>query len=141
MNETVPSPTSVLQRTPVSGKPRYQRENHGAELWISNGVLAPKDNDNISVTVAVWQASKQGHAEYQHFYIKKGRHQRKIAGSDLFPKLNFKSTFHQLSLAPDSHYIIVSHENGCLLKHCMASSEINKALQQHYTTTLSTSRS
>ena len=60
----------------------------------------------------------------------------KLAGSTIFTKLDFKSVFHQLTLAPESQYVTVFHGKGCLMRYkkltmgnLVASGELNKVLQ------------
>lgn len=115
MNETLPPLRSYkeLQSVETQG---IIGEHHAPEPWISNGVLAPKDNDSIRVTVDIRKVNK-AIQNTNISIVKKGDIEAKIAGSDIFSKLNFKPTFHQLPLAPYSHYIIVSRGNTSLMRH------------------------
>ena len=115
MNETLPPLRSYkeLQSVETQG---IIGEHHSAEPWISNGILAPKDNDSIRVTVDIRKVNKA--IQNTNISIaKKDDIEAIMAGSDIFSKLNFKPTFLQLPLAPYSHYIIVSHGNTSLMRH------------------------
>ena len=58
-------------------------EHHSAEPWISNGILAPKDNDSIRVTGDIRKVNKA--IQNTNISIaKKDDIEAIIAGSDIF---------------------------------------------------------
>ena len=81
--------------------------------WISNIVIAPKDDGDIrfmldakNLNEAV-QASSFPIPQQEDFKVK-------LTGSKLFSKLDLKSAFWQLELSPESRHYTVFHAN-CLL--------------------------
>ena len=111
-------------------------ENHtGPAPRISNIVLAPKQNCDVWVMVDMQcpnQAIKDTRIPIPHA---KGI-QAELASCEMFSKLDFKSTFHQLELAPESHLITVFNDGEKLRQYTRltmgtkpASGELNKALR------------
>ena len=104
----------------------------GPTPWISNVVLAPKDDGNIRVTVDMRQVKKA--IKSTNLPIPKVEDiKAKMAGNKVFFKLDFCSAF-QLHLAEESRYATVFHGDGRLMRFCrltmgnmVASGELNKA--------------
>lgn len=72
-------------------------EHYGLAPWISNIVLAPKDNGGIRVTIDMRQVNKT--IQSTNIPIPKVEDiKAKLAGSRVFSKFVFKSAFHQLTL-------------------------------------------
>ena len=110
-------------------------DHHGPAPWVSNTVMAPKDDGKVRVTIDMRKpnvAIRDNNIPIPRVEEKRA----KLAGSSLFTKLDFKCAFHQLELSPQSRYITVFND-GEKLKHYTrltmgtkpASGELNKALR------------
>ena len=110
-------------------------DHHGPAPWVSNVVLAPKDDGGIRVTVDMRKANEAIHST--NIPIPRADDIRaQLAGNTVFSKLDFKSAFHQLELAPESRYITVFNDGEKLKRYTRltmgtkpASGELNKALR------------
>ena len=110
-------------------------EHSGPAPWISNIVLAPKEDGNLRVTVDMRQvnkAIKSTNVPIPNIEDIKAQ----LSGSKYFTKLNLKAAFHQLILYEESRYATVFHANGRLMHYkrltmgnLVASGELSKALQ------------
>ena len=73
-------------------------EHHGPAPWISNVVLSPKDDGQTRVTLDMRCTNKAIKAT--NIPIPRVEEiKAKLAGSDCFSKLDFKSAYHQLKLS------------------------------------------
>ena len=105
----------------------------GPAPLISNIVFAPKDNDNLRVTVDMRQVNKA--IKSTNLPIPKVENiKAKMAGNKVFSKLDFHPAFHQLHLIEESRYATVFHGNGRLMRFCrltmgnmVSSGELTKA--------------
>ena len=110
-------------------------EHTGPAPWISNTVLAPKDNGDTRVTVDMRNVNKA--IQSTNIPIPRVEEiKSELSGSKVFSKLDFKSAFHQLEIEEDSRYLTVFHGNGRLMRYCVltmgstpASGELTKALR------------
>ena len=110
-------------------------EHDGPAPWVSNAVLAPKDDGGIRVTVDMRNANKA--ILDTNVPIPREEDIRvQLSGCQYFTKLDFKSAFHQLEIAPESRYITVFYANGKLMRYKRltmstkpASGELHRALQ------------
>ena len=108
--------------------------HEGPAPWVSNIVLSPKDS-GIRVTVDMRKANKAIKAT--NIPIPRVEDIRaEVAGCKVFSKLDLKSAFHQLELAPESRYLTVFHAGDRLMRYKRltmgtkpASGELNKALR------------
>ena len=97
-------------------------------------MLAPKENGDVWVTVDMGcpnQAIKDTRIPISHAEDIRAE----LASCDVFSKLDFKSAFHQLELAPESHLITVFNDGEKPKQYTRltmgtkpASGELNKAL-------------
>ena len=110
-------------------------EHHGPAPWVSNTVIALKDDGVIRLTVDMRNPNKA--IQPTNLPIPRAEEVRaRLAGCRLFSKCDFKTAFHQLELDPDSRYITVFHDgNNRLMRYTRltmgtspASGELNKAL-------------
>ena len=109
-------------------------EHHGPAPWISNVVLSPKDDGQTRVTLDMRCTNKAIKAT--NIPIPRVEEiKAKLAGSDCFSKLDFKSAYHQLELSQESRYITVFHAGDRLMRYKRltmgtkpASGELTKAL-------------
>ena len=82
-------------------------EHHGPAPWLSNTVLAPKDDGGMRVTVDMQNANKA--IKPTNIPIPRVEEIKSdLAGSKVFSKLDFKSAFHQLQIDEDSRYLATS---------------------------------
>ena len=103
--------------------------------WISNIVIAPKDDDDIRITLDAKNLNKAVQAS--SFPIPRQEDIKvKLSGNKLFSKLDLKSAFWQLELSPESRQYTVFHANGKLYRYKRlvmgiksAQGELNAALQ------------
>ena len=110
-------------------------EHHGPAPWISNTVLAPKDDGGTRVTCDMRNVNKA----IQPTNIPIARVEEiksDLAGTRVFSKLDFKSAFHQLEIDEESRHLTVFHGNGRLMRYRVltmgctpASGELTKALR------------
>ena len=77
-------------------------------LWISNSVIAPKPNDEIRITLDARSVNKAIQSN-NHPIPRPDDRKAQLAGSKIFSKLDFKSAFLQLELAPESRYHTTFH--------------------------------
>lgn len=110
-------------------------EHDGPAPWVSNAVLAPKDDGGIRVTVDMRNAN-QAILDTNVPIPREEDIRAQLSGCKYFTKLDFKSAFHQLEIAPESRYITVFHANGKLMRYKRltmgtkpASGELHRALQ------------
>ena len=109
-------------------------EHVGPAPWISNIVLAPKNDGSLRVTVDMRQVNKA--IKNTHVPIPSVEEiKAQLSGSNLFSKLDLRAAFHQLKLDDESRYATVFHANGRLMHYkgltmgnLVASGELNKAL-------------
>eukprot|EP00112_Aurelia_sp_Birch-Aquarium-sp1_P021838 Seg5974.1 transcript_id=Seg5974.1/GoldUCD/mRNA.D3Y31 product="Retrovirus-related Pol polyprotein from transposon 17.6" protein_id=Seg5974.1/GoldUCD/D3Y31 len=109
-------------------------EHVGPAPWISNVVLAPKDDGGIRVTVDMRQANLA--IESTNILIRRVEDiETQLAGCQHFSKLEFKSAFHQLELDEESKKITVFHARDRLMRYRKltmgtkpASTKLTKAL-------------
>ena len=103
--------------------------------WISNIVLAPREDGSLRVTVDMRQVNKA--IKNTNVPIPNVEDiNAQLSGSKYFSKLDLKAAFHQLELDEESWYAIVFHANGRLMHYkrltmgnLVASGELNKGLQ------------
>ena len=106
----------------------------GPAPWISNPVLAPKDDGGIRVTVDMRAANKA--ILSTNIPIPRAEDIRaQLSGCKYFTKLDFKSAFHQIEIDETSRYITVFHAGDQLKRFKRltmgskpASGELTKAL-------------
>lgn len=110
-------------------------EDHvGPAPWISNIVLAPKDDCGIRVTVDMRGPNKT--ILDTGIPIPKPEHIRKeFNGCNWFSKLDFETAFYRMELDEESRCVTVFPHNGKLKRHTRitmsakpASGELNKTL-------------
>jgi hypothetical protein len=84
--------------------------------WVSNIVIAPKDDGDIRITLdakGVNDALKSS-----NFPIPRQEDIKvKLAGANIFSKLDLKSAFWQLEIAPESREYTVFHASGNLFRY------------------------
>ena len=110
-------------------------DHEGPAPWISNLVLAPKDDGSIRVTVDMREPNKA--ILDTGLPIPKPEDIRKeFAGCKVFTKLDFRTAFHQLELDEESRILTVFPHKGKLKRHTRltmgakpASGELNKVLR------------
>ena len=110
-------------------------DHEGPAPYISNLVLAPKDDGGLRVTVDMREPNKA--ILDTGLPIPRAEDIRKeFAGCTYFTKLDFRTAFHQLELDEESRYLTVFPHNGKLKRHKRltmgakpASGELNKALR------------
>lgn len=110
-------------------------EHHGPAPWVSNPVLAPKENGGIRVTVDMRKPNRA--IKDTHIPIPRVEDIRShLSNCKIFSKLDFKSAFHQLELDPESRHITVFHAGDRLMRYRKlvmgtkpASDELTKALR------------
>ena len=83
--------------------------------WVSNIVIAPKDDGNIRITLDAKNLNKAIPAS--SFSIPRQEDiKAKLAGSKFFSKLDLKSSFWQLEIASESRPYTVFHAGGKLYR-------------------------
>ena len=110
-------------------------EHKGPTKWISNLVLAPKDDGGTRVVLDMRNPNQA--IKSTHLPIPRPEHvSSQLAGYKVFSKLDFKSAFHQLELDENSRQLTVFHAGTRLMRFkrlimgCSpASGELNKALR------------
>ena len=110
-------------------------EHDGPAPWVSNLVLAPKDDGGIRVTVDMRQVNKA--IKNTNIPIPTAEEIRsEFAGYTVFSKLDFKSAFHQLRLDEPSKLLTVFHAGDKLMRYkrltmgsTPASGELTQALR------------
>ena len=109
--------------------------HHGPAPWVSNVVLAPKDDGGLRVTVDMRQANDA--IKRTNLPIPRPEEiSSQLAGYTVYSKLDFRSAFHQLEIEEDSRILTVFHGNGRLMRYkrltmgtTPSSGELNKALR------------
>ena len=109
-------------------------QHEGPAPWVSNLVLAPKDDGAIRVTVDMRQVNKA--IKQTHIPIPTVEEIRSnFSGFKVFSKIDFKSAFHQLELDEESKRLTVFHAGDRLMRYkrltmgsTPASGELTKAL-------------
>lgn len=84
--------------------------------WISISVVVPKADQSIRITLDARNVNK---------YIQSNNHpiprpediKATLAGAKIFSKMDFKSAFFQLELAPESRYLTIFNGNGKLYRY------------------------
>ena len=110
-------------------------EHHGPAPWVSNVSLAPKDDQEIRVTLDMRNVNKA--IKNTHVPIPRAEEiKAQFAGCKHFSKIDFKSAFHQLPLDEESRVFTVFNANGRLMRYArltqgnnVASGELTKALR------------
>ena len=110
-------------------------DHEGPAPWISNLVLAPKDDGGLRVTVDMREPNRA--IQDTGLPIPRAEDIRKeFAGCKYFTKLDLRAAFYQLELEEQSRYLTVFPHNGKLKRHTRltmgakpASGELNKALR------------
>ena len=110
-------------------------EHEGPAPWISNVVLAPKDDGQVRVTLDMKRTNKAIKAT--NIPIPRIEDIKStLAGSKSFSKLDFKTAYHQLELDEESRKLTVFHAGNRLMKYKRltmgtkpAAGELTKALQ------------
>ena len=103
--------------------------------WVSNIVIAPKDNGDIRITLDAKNLNKA--MQSSNFPIPRQEDIKvKLSGAKIFSKLDLRSAFWQLEIAPESRHFTVFHANGKLFRYKRlvmgiksAQGELNAALQ------------
>lgn len=110
-------------------------EHQGPTSFISNLHLTPKDDGTARVVLDMRNANKA--IKSTNLPIPRPEHiSSKLAGYEIFTKLDFKSAFYQLELEEESRHLTVFHAGDRLMRFkrlimgCSPSSgELNKALR------------
>ena len=107
--------------------------HHGPAPWVSNLVLAPKDNGSIRVTVDMRACNKA--IKKTNLPIPRPQEIR-LAGYKCYSKMDMRSAFHQLEIEEESRQLTVFHAGHRLMRYkrltmgtTPASGELNKALR------------
>ena len=103
--------------------------------WVSNIVIAPKDDGDIRITLDAKNVNKALRAS--NFPIPRQEDiKAKLSGAKVFSKLDLKSAFWQLEIAEEARHLTVFHAGGRLLRYKRlvmglkpAKGELNAALQ------------
>ena len=111
-------------------------DHEGPAPWVSNTVLAPKNDGGVRITVDMRRPNEA--IKDTNIPIPRAEDIRsRMAGNVTFSKLDFKSAFHQLELEPESRHLTVFNDGrgGKLKRYTRltmgtkpASGELNKAL-------------
>ena len=120
IDSTVPPVAAPSRPIPFHLRDRFQNEirkmeeadiiepHIGPAPWISNPVLAPKDDGGIRVTVDMRAANKA--ILSTNIPIPRAEDIRaQLSGCKYFTKLDFKAAFHQIEIDDASRYITVFH--------------------------------
>ena len=110
-------------------------DHEGPAPWVSNIVLAPKENGDVRITIDMRKPNEA--IKDTKIPIPRAEDIRsELAGAKYFSKLDFKSAYHQLELAPESRYLTVFHAGEKLMRYkrltmgvMPASGELNKVLR------------
>ena len=103
--------------------------------WVSNVVIAPKDDGDIRITLDAKNVNKALMAS--NFPIPRQEDiKAKLSGAKVFSKLDLRSAFWQLEIAEEARYLTVFHSGGKLFRYKRlvmglkpAQGELNAALQ------------
>ena len=109
-------------------------EHIGPVTWLSNLVLAPKDDGGIRVTVDLRNANRA--IRPSHIPIPRPEEVRaNLSGYKVYSKIDLRSAFHQLVLGEDSREMTTFYANHRLMRYkrltmgsTPASGELTKAL-------------
>ena len=109
-------------------------EHTGPVTWLSNLVLAPKDDGGVRVTVDLRNANRA--IKPSHIPIPRPEEVRaNLAGYKVYSKIDLKSAFHQLELGEESREMTTFYANKRLMRYkrltmgsTPASGELTKAL-------------
>ena len=103
--------------------------------WVSNIVIAPKDDGEIRITLDAKNVNKAIYSTNRPIPRQEDI-KAQLAGSKFFSKLDLKSAFWQLEIRPDSRYLTTFHANDKLYRYKRlvmglkpAQGELNAALQ------------
>ena len=92
------------------------KEHMGPAPWISNPILAPKDDGGICATVDMREANKT--ILSTNIPIPRAEDIRaKLSRCNYFSKVDFKAAFHQIKIAELSRYITVFHAGDWLMRY------------------------
>ena len=88
-------------------------EHSGPAPWVSNVVLAPKENGSVCVTVDMRRVNKA--IKKTNLPIPRVEDiKAQLSGSKVFAKLAMKPAFHQLTLEEENPFATVFHANGLM---------------------------
>jgi len=112
-----------------------EQPNNVPTTWLSNLVIAPKDDGDIRITLDAKNLNKALQAS--NFPIPRQEDiKAKLAGCKVFSKLDLKTAFWQLEIAPESRKFTAFHASGKLYRYKRlvmglksAQGELNNALQ------------
>ena len=147
IDESVPPVSQPARPVPFHLRDSYEEElkkmleadvierHEGPAPWVSNSVLAPKDDGGTRVVLDMKQPNKA--IKQTNIPIPRPEEiSSKLAGYTVYSKLDFKSAFFQLELDEQSRQLTVFHANGELMRYkrltmgtAPASGELNKALR------------
>ena len=103
--------------------------------WVSNSVIINKEDGDLRVTIDARQPNT-ALISTNHPIPKQEDIKAKLAGAEVFSKMDFKSSFWQLELHPDSRHLTVFHANNKLYRYkrlpmglSPAQGELNTALK------------
>lgn len=113
---------------------RIVEDHEGPAPWVSNPVLAPKDDGDIRFTIDLKDKNKA--ILSTNVPIPRVEDIKAcLSGCRHFSKLDFNQAFHQLEFDEESRKYTVFYANGRLMRHCVlpmgskpASGELTKAL-------------
>ena len=94
-------------------------------LWVPCAVFVPKSDGSICITLDVRNVNKAIISTNQPI-PKQEDIRTQLAGARYFSKLDFKSTFWQLELHPDSRDMTVFHANDKLYQYARLIMEVNQ---------------
>ena len=111
-------------------------EDHdGPSPWVSNLVLAPKDDGGVRVTLDMREPNKAIRSTGLPIPLAEDI-RKEFVGCSVFTKLDFKTAFYQIKLAEESRYLTVFAHKNRLKRFTRltmgakpASGELNKALR------------
>ena len=84
--------------------------------WVSNAVLAPKDDGSMRVTLDARNVNKALMSSNQPIPRQEDI-KAKLAGAKVFSKMDLKSAYWQIELDENSRYLTVFHANGKLYRY------------------------
>ena len=91
-------------------------EHHGPSPWVSNIVLAPKDNGAIRITLDMREPNKA--IKPIKMPIPRLEEVRaELSDYKLFSKLDFRTAYHQLKLSRESQNMTVFHAGDRLMRY------------------------
>ena len=93
-----------------------EQPNNVPTTWLSNLVIAPKDDGDIRITLDAKNLNKALQAS--NFPIPRQEDiKAKLAGCKVFSKLDLKTAFWQLEIAPESRKFTAFHASGKLYRY------------------------